>query len=165
MQYFNIEQFYMRKVLFLTAIVLFTTLSARAEDNSKLERGNEVRLNVLKLATGFAEIDYERILGHHFGVGSSLAIGYGKSDMKAMIIPFGRYYFGEIRGAGFFTELNTSMLVFNSGTNAGLGIAAGYKFISKKGWLAEATLGGGKVFNNPDFPYYPRYAISVGKRF
>ncbi len=165
MQYLNIEQSHMRKVLFVTLALLVSSVYAKGEESVRSVGKNEIRLNLLTSTIGLPELNYERILGNHFGVGSAVIVGIKQEAIKAVLTPFGRYYFGEERGAGFFTELNTGMTFSSGRTNAGLGAAAGYKLISKRGWIAEAYAGVGKVFNHPEIKVYPRFGIAGGKRF
>lgn len=57
---------------------------------------------------------------------------------------------------------------------AGLALALGFKFVTKRNWSAELFLGMGNSFvyteseedkYNPKTPLYPRLGISIGKRF
>lgn len=58
--------------------------------------------------------------------------------------------------------------------SAGLALALGFKFVTKRNWSAELFLGMGNSFvyteseedkYNPKTPLYPRLGISIGKRF
>lgn len=92
-------------------------------------------------------------------------------------------------GAGFFIEANGALLSSNYNYNnppytytdnngnqiqvggdveddnfgAGLGLAIGWKYLSKNNWVGEVYLGGGRDFVNDGA--YPRMGISIGKRF
>ena len=83
--------------------------------------------------------------------------------------------------SGFFIEANGSMFsqerdvyhdygndVYNWETKhkfgAGIGLALGWKYVSRNNWVGELLMGGGRDFVNKD-EAYPRIGISIGKRF
>ncbi len=63
------------------------------------------------------------------------------------------------------SEFVNGTLVTKTETNmgAGLGIAIGWKYLSRNNWIGEIYLGGGRDFINDGG--YPRLGISIGKRF
>ena len=82
-------------------------------------------------------------------------------------------------GAGFFIEANGGILskknnegyyendIYGSRTKtelgAGLGVAIGWKHLSKNNWVGEIYFGGGRDFINEGS--YPRVGLTIGKRF
>ena len=106
-------------------------------------------------------------------------------DLKFMLTPYYRLFFGKKRAAGFFIEGNAAVFSgdygrdnyedfeggFNSDssneTGFGLGFAIGGKLISKSNWTGELLLGLGRTLINEDktSEAYPRLGISIGKRF
>ena len=148
---------------------------------------NEVKLNLGTTIFGlFPEISYERILSEDFSLGASAGISLGDDYIQDFAItPYARWFFGgsslnlQKYGAGFFIEANGSVFSqendyydysgdsFNSynktETGAGLGLAIGWKYLSKNNWVGEFYLGGGRDFVNDSG--YPRMGLTIGKRF
>lgn len=113
------------------------------------------------------------------GVDESTSVNFG-------VIPHFRFYFGAKKASGFFIEANTAVVSIEeydytlnfTSTSAsfintakrnvtafGLGAAAGGKFLTKSGFVGEAYLGLGRLFGNHDDEFYPRFGITIGKRF
>lgn len=153
-----------------------------AKDDPIALRANEVKLNIATTIFGlYPEISYERIINEDFSVGGSAGIGLNNDYMlKFAITPYARWFFGgssvnlQKYGAGFFIEANASVLShndYNSEYNdrnlddvgAGLGLALGWKYVSKNNWVGEIYGGAGNDFVN-DYAY-PRFGITIGKRF
>jgi len=139
------------------------------------------------------EITYERLLEDNMGVGLSVAIGITNehifgSRLNYIITPHYRLYFGNKKANGFFIEGNAgitghrerdySSLLYTSYppdfdysrleknfTSFGLGAAAGAKFLTRNGFLGEAYLGVGRVFGSNSLDAYPRFGLTIGKRF
>ncbi|MEN8186035.1 MAG: DUF3575 domain-containing protein [Bacteroidota bacterium] len=169
----------MRRFLFLLIFSLISTFGFSQEDPRSLESSNELKVNVLYLLGGFPEITYEKILDEESAVGISLGFSIDNDIAQNFIaIPYYRFYFGKKRAAGFFIEGNAA--VFSEESNAyigsnrtedelglGLGISLGGKFLNKKGWIGELVFGGGRNFINEDKinEAYPRFGITIGKRF
>lgn len=154
------------------------------EDTPEYPGDNELKINAAYLLGGFAEITYERILSEDSAIG--LSVGFALDniiDYRFGIIPHYRLYFGKKRAAGFFAEGNAAFYsecsfcstsdfspsTYDSSTEfgAGLGLALGGKFITKKGWTAELFVGLGRNFVNNDLldDVYPRSGLLIGKRF
>lgn len=151
---------------------------------------NEIKLNLLNTVIGLAEINYERLINDNQGLGLAVAISvidensYGE-NFNYIISPYYRVYFGKHKANGFFVEANTSILSVNevrysynpqnysstrlddvSKTNVGIGVAAGFKFLTRNGILGEVFLGGGRVLGKNTYnDGFPRIGISLGKRF
>lgn len=110
------------------------------------------------------------------------------------VMPYGRWYFGgkwfsiASPNAGFLIEVNSAIGYYDklknvhysgpwmdrkrteeivSGTSCGIGLGAGFKYVTRRGWSAEASLRMGVNLveaAQKNFAYiYP--AISVGYRF
>lgn len=154
---------------------------------------NEIHFNLLSSVLGLPEINYERFLESNFSVGMSVMASLDapeKQDLRAAFIPFGRLYFGYGNCEGFYIEGNAavvnekyrdyyyssssysstydiqqSVTTLNSYTNFGLGVAVGYKFLTKNNWVGDIFGGAGRIFGDTNIDAYPRVGISIGKRF
>ncbi len=148
---------------------------------------NEVKLNLGTTIAGlYPEITYERILSEDFSLG--VAAGASLNDEYPLdfgLMPYARWFFGgssqnlQKYGAGFFIEANAGLFskenywmeyednTFTSGSEnkvgGGIGLAVGWKYISKNQWVGEIYVGGGRDFVNDGG--YPRLGLSIGKRF
>lgn len=155
---------------------------------------NELKINLpLAIFGSYPEISYERILNTDISVGAALGVSLDKEryPYQFMFTPHFRWFFGgnkksmEKAGAGFFIEANGAtysrvMETYSNlgGTNvnenqksifgAGLGLALGWKYLSKNNWVGEIYGGAGRNFIKSDYAdseAYPRIGISIGKRF
>ncbi len=151
---------------------------------------NELKVNLpMLIFASYPEITYERILDVDMSVGASLGAGLDtdRYGMQFALMPYFRWFFGgnnksmDRAGAGFYLEANSTLFsakgnsfLFNdydgnTGTTsesifgAGLGIAVGWKYLSKNNWVGDITYGIGRDFVNDGV--YPRFGISIGKRF
>lgn len=170
----------------LILVLLFAPLSAFSQEGESFKR-NELKLNAGYLLAGYPEISYERLLNDETGIGLSAGVSIDKDiEYKYSFIPHFRVYFSKKPGAGFFMEGNLALFGEN-GTNSytsqtypyyyyyeettlfgfGAGIGFGGKFITKSGFIAELLAGVGRNFINNDQidTAYPRFGVSVGKRF
>ncbi|MEP7169455.1 MAG: DUF3575 domain-containing protein [Bacteroidota bacterium] len=175
----------MKKIIF---IFLFVPLYSFSQEVETFKR-NEIKLNVGYLLGAFPEVSYERLINDESGAGISAGININNNNsdnhFRFGIIPHYRMYFGKKPAAGFFMEGNlafysqhvTSYNYYTYGVTSyyeernifgfGAGIGIGGKFLSKKGVIAELLAGWGRNFVNTDHldNNYPRFGISVGKRF
>lgn len=150
-------------------------------------KANEVKLNLATTIFGsYPEISYERILDSDMSVGASVGVGLGEdylSNFNLALMPYFRWFFGgshaalQKYGAGFYLEANGAVysqdydayeggydsVISNSGTGAGLGLAVGWKYLTKNNWVGDFYFGAGRDFVNDGA--YPRMGISIGKRF
>ncbi len=149
---------------------------------------NELKLNLGSTIFGsFPEISYERILNSDISVGASLGVALEEDiyPTRVQFTPYLRWLFGgnsvsqEKYGAGFFIEANGGLftryvdeLDYENGmevsreetaTGAGLGLALGWKYLSRNNWVGEFYFGAGRDFVNDGA--YPRTGITIGKRF
>ncbi len=151
---------------------------------------NEIKLNLLNTVLGLAQLDYERLIADNQGLGLSVAVSVTDKrvydeNYNYILSPYYRVYFGKQKANGFFVEANTSIISFDqerymynpenytvtrledkTHTNFGLGVAVGFKFLTRNGILGELLLGGGRVMGKNTFiGGYPRLGVSLGKRF
>lgn len=185
----------MKKMVFLASAFLLT-LSLFSQNEYEQESDfpsspkNEVKINLPLIIFGsYPEISYERILNSDISVGASFGAGLDKDryPMQLALTPYFRWFFGGNRksmskiGAGLFIEANGSLFSCdseatvpgsnpedkNSSLGAGLGVAVGWKYVSKNNWVGEIFSGVGRNFveNKSLLEVYPRVGISIGKRF
>lgn len=172
------------------SLSMFPQRMHRAEcwECSKNISQNELKFNIpVAIFGAFPEISYERILNSDISVGASVGVGFNEDDypLSWEFMPYFRWFFGgnskslQKYGAGFFIEVNGALMGVNEDTDssfgnntmtdndsefgAGLGLAIGWKYLSKNDWIGEITYGAGRDFSNDRV--YPRIGISVGKRF
>ena len=157
-------------------------------------KNNEVKLNLPTTIFGlFPEISYERIVSTDVSLGASLGFSLDGADnypLYFQFTPYARWFFGgnnksmQKSATGFFIEFNSVLLSaekqngeYQYGDNtfkrietkhenklgAGLGLALGWKYLNNSNWVGEIVLGGGREFINDGA--YPRFGISIGKRF
>lgn len=143
---------------------------------------NEIRLNMLTAIIGYPEINYERFLADNMGIGLAGAFALEpkeKLGVRWYAMPYYRLYFGDRKASGFFIEGNiaiysqeveewnnvTQNSYYNKYTNGGFGAAVGGKFLTRNGFVGEVYGGVGRLFGNSPDEVYPRYGISIGKRF
>lgn len=176
-------------VLFVS-LSMFSQKSHRTEGwkLSKDISKNELKLNVpIAIFCSFPEISYERLLNSDISVGASAGVGFNNDNhpLSWEFMPYFRWFFGgnskslQKYAAGFFIEVNGALMGVNEGTDslfgsknttdtdtefgAGLGVAIGWKYLSKNNWIGEVLYGAGRDFSNDGV--YPRIGISIGKRF
>ncbi len=163
-------------------------------EKDPMELKNEIHFNLLTSVLGLPEINYERIMESNFSVGMSLMASldpYEKQNLRAAFLPFGRLYFSNEYAAGFYIEANGGLIIeksrqyyydyynystpyseytqststVNTYSNFGLGVAIGYKFLTKNNWVGDIFAGAGRVFGESNIDAYPRVGITIGKRF
>lgn len=149
---------------------------------------NELKLNLGTTIFGsFPEISYEKLLNSDISVGASMGFALEKDlyPLDFEMIPYVRWFFGgsaenlQKYGAGFFIEANAAFFskdineveyeygsvtsYTKNTTGAGMGIAMGWKYLTRNNWVGELNFGIGRDFVNDGA--YPRLGISIGKRF
>ena len=144
---------------------------------------NELKLNLaLTIFGSYPEISYERVFKEDLSFGFSAGVGTGdRYIMNYNLTPYFRWFFGgnsrsmEKIGAGLFLEANGALFgirrEYYHGWNwrtenvfgAGIGMAIGWKYVSRNDWVMELFLGAGRDFVNDGF--YLRNGITIGKRF
>jgi hypothetical protein len=149
---------------------------------------NEFKLNLGTTIFGsFPELTYERLLNTDISVGASLGVALDTDIYPTHVLftPYFRWFFGgssenlQKYGAGFFIEANGGLftrtydeLFYENGmagsreetaTGAGLGLAVGWKYLTRNNWVGEIYFGGGRDFVNDGA--YPRMGLTIGRRF
>jgi len=178
--------------VFCTLLVGAQTTTDITKNNSDL-KVNELKINTFNLIA-FEQIDlsYERLLNEESSIGLSVLFSfdddnYGINDARRefSLTPFYRQFFGKKYAKGFFVE---AFAMLHSGedeaylglddftfqdivssekfTDFALGISAGGKFVTKRGFAAEVYLGIGRnLLNNSPYEVVGRGGISLGYRF
>lgn len=187
------KKYRMKKQIVLAAALLITLSAFSQKTHRvmgwKISRDipqNEVKLNLGTTIFGsFPEISYERILKTDISVGVSAGVSLEPDNypVQFAVMPYSRWFFGgssenlQKYGAGFFIELNGAVLsqeiehfdessqnyTYEDELGAGLGLALGWKYLTKNNWVGELYFGGGRDFVNDGA--YPRMGITIGKRF
>lgn len=162
------------KLHLLVFLFCLSTITYSQESKEPESIKNEVKVNAAYLLGGFPEFSYARILNDESALGISIAFSLDSDiNYNFFITPYYRFYFGKKRAAGFFIEGNTSLFTEESGSGSdefgfGAGFSIGGKLISKsKKWTGELLLGIVRNFVNTDIisVAYPRFGVSVGRRF
>jgi len=182
-------------VLLIIAICSTTMFSQdQTENNNTPQNFNELKINMTNLI-GFkwADIAYERTLNEESSIGISVLtrLGSDKNNDSGLdeyrtfsITPYFRQFFGKKYAQGFFVE---GFAMVHSGedqtydydsitqngsyssdnyTDLAIGLSAGAKFITKRGFVAEIYLGLGRdVLDNSGLDVVGRGGIALGYRF
>ena len=176
----------MKKIL-LIAIILCMNHVMFSQETEKVKTGatNEIKLNLLMSLFSFPEISYERVWANSIGLGLSAGAYLNNlnndTGTKYLLLPYGRFYFGETQTKSFFIEVNTAIRgskeyadsysyyadysKTRNTTDIGIGVAFGYKYINSKDFVGELFLGIGRTSDNIGIDVYPRIGISIGKSF
>lgn len=139
------------------------------------------------------DVSYERIINEEstFGVGTLFSLDQDYNDdildeyRTFSITPYYRHFFSKKYAQGFFVEgfgmlhsVKDEYYIYsdfppyedsyneNKYTDFAVGISAGAKFVTKRGFVAEIYLGIGRdLFGNSDIEVVGRGGIAVGYRF
>ena len=152
------------------------------------EKIHEIKINAFVLLT-FSQIEasYEYLLNDESSVGVSVLIGFGNNNLPQdrlfSLAPYYRRYFSNRFARGFFIEgfgmlhnhrIDNDYYDFNGNnfesiedvTGFSLGISVGGKFVSKKGFTTEISLGIGRSMGrNDSIEAVARGGVSLGYRF
>jgi len=164
----------MKKLITILAVFCSTLAFSQSENN-------EFKVNILYTAIGMPELSYERLISDNSSLGASVAFSLDKKedmDLRLSFTPYYRMFFGQKKAAGFFIEANSIVInyvdtIYFDGTSSkyetrtgfGLGAAAGAKFLTKNNLIGEVYGGVGRVFGDNSLGAYPRFGITLGKRF
>ncbi len=169
-------------MLFIASLSLFAQENNYQEVLSK----NELKINMSNLiGFKFFDVGYERILNEESAVGVNLLFNIDKKDANDnsgldeyrtfSITPYYRHFFSNKYAQGFFVEVFTmlhsgedyfSFEDKQSYTDFAVGISAGGKWVSKRGFVAEIYLGIGRdMLGNSDIEVVGRGGVSIGYRF
>ncbi len=186
----------MRKAILIIAalFISFTTFSQEQDEQKQAYENmsnNEFKINMTNLIIfKFVDVTYEHILNEESSIGASLLFNVdqdGDLDLeeyrKFSFTPFYRHFFSRKYAKGFFVEafgmLHTGeeeIFFENLGdfgeyrgedyTDFAIGISAGGKFVTRRGFTAEVYLGIGRdLLGNSDIEIVGRGGISIGYRF
>ena len=181
----------MKKTTVIFSLLLLTSLFyIKAQESLGLTHRHELNVNLgSSLFLYFPEVSYEYILTEDITLGAAVGYGFnlnGNGGLNFKTTPFARWFFSSKDrqpATGYFLEANGLMgsqdvYKYNSSINrqmkdyshfaVGLGLAAGWKYLSKSNWTAELFAGFGYSFiydHTHSNPLCPRIGISVGKRF
>ena len=187
----------MKKIIFVFSFLICLSISSlKAQQSPELMHRHELKLNLgSSVFISFSEVSYEYILSEDMSVGAAVGFGFDTNngdDYSFKATPFARWFFSHKErqpATGFFLEANGAMGtqdiyrysetstggyklgVHDSMFTAGLGLAVGWKYLSKNNWTGELLLGAGRNFiydkdyNDDDISLYSRIGISIGKRF
>jgi len=178
------------KKFFILFALAFVSLPTFAQDEPDVSlRNSELKLNALYLIIGALELEYEYILNEESAVGITALVPIDDDidDINYFISPYYRWYFGKKRAAGFFVEgfgmlnsVDDEVSFFEQGsdfpvfrseriTDFALGVGLGAKFITKRNFIAEISLGIGRNLfdseDNRDFEIVGKGGIKIGYRF
>ena len=142
---------------------------------------NELRINIPMAIAGLPEINYERFFTDNMGVGLAASISLEKPeemDLRYLIVPYYRLYFGKKKASGFFIEGNVALTgvrdswyyggydyEYKTSAYFGCGLAIGVKLLARNGFIGEVYMGGGRIFGDIYNNAYPRMGVCLGKRF
>ena len=87
-------------------VLSFSTIYGQEEQNDQenaLLGNNEIKVNAAYVIAALPEISYERILSDDTSLGNALVFNADQDiDLNFLLIPYGRFYFGEKGNSGFF---------------------------------------------------------------
>jgi len=174
----------MRLKNILISLFAFSAFHGFSQDNDSQNFGrHEMKVNLFYAVLESASLEYEYIVNSDFtvGLGASYFFDVSSSEFEFIAVPNARFYPGnQVAASGFFTELSIPFYpwddrVYNRSTKkfeediligVGVGVAAGYKLISKKGFVTELFFGIGRNFNNEiNVELFSRFGVTFGKRF
>ena len=176
------------------AIVLFVLLfsisivQAQEKESTGVEESkDELRINMTNLIIlKWVDLSYERVLNEESAIGVGVLFSINDDEFvldelrKFSITPYYRHFFSNQYAEGFFVE---GFAMIHSGseeiyldfddeyteedfTDLAIGISAGFKAVSKRGFVAEIYLGIGRdLLGSSDLELVSRGGISLGYRF
>lgn len=178
---------------FLFSLVFFTITLGLFAQNETAQ--NELKINMSNLI-GFKWLDvgYERILNEESSIGFGTLISLdhsvdGLDEYRTFsLTPYYRHFFSDRYAQGFFVEAFTMLHSGRDGYNGSyydpvsdsyindnsddkftdfaVGISAGAKWVTDRGFVAEVYLGIGRdMFNQSDLEVVGRGGVSIGYRF
>ena len=173
----------LKPATYLVLLMLFSAHIVCSQEKDKIKQ-HELSLNMPYFLGGLFEANYSHILNDESSIGISGGFSFDSAiEYQFFLIPNYRIFFGEKIADGYFIETNVAFFsrdeqvdaffgTVNANNNLkkigfGVGFAFGRKFLSKKGFIGEVFLGMGRNFINTEEigTVYPRFGISIGKRF
>lgn len=180
-----------QSILLLALLCTLMSFSQEANNDFDTSKRDELKLNMTNLiAFKWLDVGYERIINEEssFGVGTLISLGddydTGLDEYRTFsITPYYRHFFSKKYAQGFFVEAFTMLhsgkdeyyysssgpygtYVEETYTDFAVGISAGAKFVTKRGFIAEIYLGIGRdLLGNSDMEVVGRGGIAIGYRF
>ncbi|WP_457617082.1 DUF3575 domain-containing protein [Lutibacter sp.] len=182
----------MKKIVITLFLVGICVSGFAQEKSESSHKKNELKINMSNLVVfKWMDIAYERIINEEASLGVSVLISLdptidGLDEYRTFsVTPYYRHFFSDKYAQGFFVEafgmlhsgkdysyLYTdfppydSVAIENNYTDLAVGISAGAKFVTKRGFVAEFYFGIGRdLLNNSDIEVVGRGGISIGYRF
>ncbi|MDO7170939.1 DUF3575 domain-containing protein [Mariniflexile sp. AS56] len=174
-------------ISFLTSSTMF---SQESSDSATTQPGNEVKINMTNLIVfKWLDVGYEYILNEEssIGIGTLISFNSDKDNNDDLdeyrtfsLTPYYRHFFSKKYAQGFFVEgfamlhsgkddyydYNTSTYYDEKYTDLAIGISAGAKFVTARGFIAEIYLGLGRdMLEQSDIEIAGRGGIALGFRF
>lgn len=178
------------KKLVLVFVLLFSISIVQAQEREGEEiedKRDELRINMTNLIIfKWVDFSYERVLNEESSVGVGVLFSLNDDDYiidelrEFSITPYYRHFFSNQYAEGFFVEgfamLHSGSeeiylefddeLIDEDFTDFAIGLSAGFKAVSKRGFVAELYLGIGRdLFGNSDLELVSRGGIALGYRF
>ena len=137
----------------------------------------EIKIDLPHLLAPALKVEYESLLNDTTGLGVAGYIALNDDlDTRAYLLAFFRWYFGNEPGSGFFTEahIGVSGGVYhddiwydekNNYGSIGLGVALGNKYVAKNDVVLDIFIGAGRNISDGAPDFYPRWGLTIGKRF
>ncbi|WP_456379283.1 DUF3575 domain-containing protein [Lutibacter sp.] len=175
-------------LLFISSISLF----AQQNNTDYSLAKHEVKINMSNLiGFKFLDVGYEAILNEESSIGVNVLFNLDKnSDSSGLdeyrtfsLTPYYRHFFSNKYASGFFVEVFTMLhsgedeyyysnsspydsYTIEKYTDFAVGISAGSKFVSRRGFVAEIYLGIGRdMLGNSDIEVVGRGGVAIGYRF
>ena len=168
---------------FIGICFLFSKSGFTQSDADTNFGNHEIKVNLFYGVLESASLEYEFIINPDFtiGLGASYFFDISSSEFEFIAVPNTRFYPGNRQAAaGFFTELSIPFYPwdereYNRTTmqyeekvliGVGVGVTAGYKLISKQGFVTELFFGVGRNLRNDiNVELFSRFGVTFGKRF
>jgi len=180
-------------VLVFTLLISLTSFSQENKSDIDSEKKNELRINMSNLiAFKWVDISYERVLNEESSIGVSTLFTLdnetdGLDEYRTFsFTPYYRHFFSKKYAQGFFVEafgmlhsgrdeyyfynddFSDSFGSMKDGkyTDFAVGVSAGAKFVTKRGFVAEFYLGIGRdLLDESDLEVVGRGGLAIGYRF
>ena len=182
------------KKLFLVSAFITGFVSIQAQEETSVERQNDIMISPIELiASAALNVSYERLLNKDSGVGINVILlldkGNSNDSIESQISPYYRMYFGKKYASGFFVEgfvpitmSNDSIYIpyvgpgyfessykYEKNTTIGAGIGFGGKWVARKNIIFEASMGIARRFGMnkeyTDTPITGKGMLGIGYRF
>jgi len=182
------------KTRILTVLLFATFFYSNAQDTTAdvvdEVRKNELKVNMTNLI-GFkwADFAYERVINEESTFGASVLFALDNDDdsgldeiRKFSLTPYYRHFFSKKYAQGFFVEgfgmihsgedeffvddINGGRFTEQNYIDFAIGVSAGAKFVTKRGFVAEIYLGIGRdLLGKSEIEVVSRGGIALGYRF